>query len=88
MVSQADILTKWRDSKSRSSFYQLQTATEVAAEFKGKQWGHPSNYAAVRIAALPSAELTIDSSATYPPSVSPEYAVRLLEAIRKVAEHP
>ena len=82
MLYEADILRRWSEAKSGSShFYQLKVATEIVGEYKGKRLGHPSNYASVRFTAVPSAQLTIDSTATYPSSVSIEYAGKLLNAV-------
>jgi hypothetical protein len=50
-MEQQEIITNWLhclEQQARSRiYYRLQHAVTQEFEFKGKQWGHPSNYAYV-----------------------------------------
>jgi hypothetical protein len=85
MLTQQDILEAWRQGKSERQFYRLTAEVERAFEYRGPQFGHPSNYASIRIHAAPSSTLRLDSVASYPPSVTAVYAGRLLAAIGRAA---
>lgn len=75
------LLNGWTSAKRGERFYRLSAEAEVSYEFNGGRIGHPSNYASIRIHARPADQLTLDSSAIYPLSVSPSYAERLLAAV-------
>jgi len=81
MLSRSEIIEAWVRGKSGRQFHRLAIETEIAWEYRGPQFGHPSNYAAVRVLAKPASDFSLDSSATYPPSVSAPYANQLLAAI-------
>src|SRR5215468_4394737 len=85
MLSRREILDAWMRGKADRQFYRLASETEVAFEYRGPQYGHPSNYAAVRILAKPSSEFSLDSSAVFPPSMSATYADQLLIAVGRAA---
>ena len=85
MLSQREILDAWERGKSDRQFYRLTAEAEVAFEYRGPQFGHPSNYASVRIFATPSADFSLDSIAIYPSSISASYADQLLVAFSRAA---
>lgn len=51
----------------------------------GTTGGHSSNYAAIKIVAAPASELSLNSAAIYPASVSVSYAQKLLVAVGRAA---
>jgi hypothetical protein len=81
MLSQQEILEAWQKGKSERPFQRLASESEAAFEYRGSHFGHPSNYAAIRILATPSMDFNLASAVIYPPSVSPDYARQLLFAI-------
>lgn len=85
MLSQREILETWQRGKSERQFYRLTSEVEGAFEYRGPQFGHPSNYASIRIHAAPSSVFNLDSAVIYPPSVSTTYASQLLLAIGRAA---
>ena len=86
MLLQPEILENWQRGKCESHFYRLTSKVEVAFEYRGPQFGHPSNYAAITILAMPSTEFNLDWGVTGPPSsLDPTYSRRLLIAIGRSA---
>jgi hypothetical protein len=85
VLRESDILDAWRDEKTSRPFYRLTSEMVAAFEFRGPQFGHPSNYAAIKMVATPANEFSLDSVVLYPPSVSPSYAKKLLLAVGRAA---
>ena len=81
MLRERDILDSWQAAKLTRRFYRLTTEIVAAFEFRGPQFGHPSNYAAIKVIAAPSDEFSLDSAAVYPPSVPHQEANQLLLAV-------
>ena len=81
MLTERDILDAWRAGKTRQPFYRLTSEIVAAFEYRGPQFGHPSNYAAIKMVAAPSDEFSLDSAVIYPPSLSLSYAKQLLVAV-------
>ena len=76
------IIERWLERKSvRLGFYSLEEPCPIEFEFKGKQWGHPSNYAYVSFKCEPSAELRFQTDLAWPESLSREYCSDLEGAI-------
>jgi hypothetical protein len=85
MLSIREILETWQRGKCERQFYRLTSEVEHAFEYRGPQFGHPSNYASIRIHATPSSGFDLDSAVIHPPSVSATYASQLLVAIARAA---
>jgi hypothetical protein len=81
VLEQSDIVSTWNVSRLHVPFYELAAATEVSGEFIGGMLGHPSSYAAARFSAAPARQLTLEWSAAYPESFTPEYVAKLRDAI-------
>jgi hypothetical protein len=85
VITERELLQAWKESKTSSHFYRLKVEIATSFEYRGPQFGHPSNYAAITLVATPSAELCLESVATYPASVSEPYARQLLSAVGRAA---
>ena len=85
MLTEPEILEAWRAVKSERRCFRLTAELVVAFEYRGKQFGHPSSYAAIEIAAAPANELSLESVATYPASLSLPYRELLLAAVARAA---
>ena len=85
MIAQRDILQEWGRGKASDHGYRLRAEITVEFEYRGPQFGHPSNYASIKILATPASELHLESSAVYPASVTEEYAKDLLIAVGRAA---
>jgi hypothetical protein len=85
MLSEREVLETWQRGKSEGRFHRLSSEIDGAFEYRGPQFGHPSNHAAIRIHAKPSSAFNLDSAVIYPPSVSTTYASQLLVAIGRAA---
>ena len=85
MIRERELLEAWHEGETGRHFYRLEAEMAAAFEYRGPQPGHPSNYAAIRIVATPSAELCLESAAVYPASISEPYARRLLLAVGRAA---
>jgi hypothetical protein len=82
MATQAQLLAAWTARKTgRRHFYQLRESRLQEFEYKGRQMGHPSNYAAVRFQCDPQDELAFRSVAHWPTDHSPAYCADLEQAI-------
>ena len=81
VLTERDILDGWRAGKTGQPFYRLTSEIVAAFEYRGPQFGHPSNYAAIKLVATPSDEFGLESVAIYPPSVALPYAKQLLLAV-------
>jgi len=66
MIRERELLEAWHEGETGRHFYRLEAEMAAAFEYRGPQPGHPSNYAAIRIVATPSAELCLESAAVYP----------------------
>ena len=84
VLSERELLEAWKAGKSTRHF-RLTSEFVVAFEFRGRQSGHPSNYAAIKISAAPASEFSLDTTASYPASVNPLYAEQLLLAVGRAA---
>ena len=67
-------------AKRSRNFYRLDAPTTIEHEFT-RQFGHPSSFAFTRFDCAPSDELLFEAAASWPASVSPDYAVALERAI-------
>jgi hypothetical protein len=76
-----EILSVWRQWKSRSVGRRLAAPCMVEHEYQGKQWGHPSTYAFVRFECMPAQELVFEMRAKWPPHLTPEYRRLLHQAM-------
>lgn len=85
MLSERDLVDAWTAGKGKVPYHRLVADFVAEFEFRGPQVGHPSNYAAVTIAARPTTDFSLDSVASYPPSLSDEYAQGLLLAVGRAA---
>src|SRR4029453_11968111 len=81
VLTERDILEAWQAGKTGRQFYRLTSEMLVAFEYRGAQFGHPSNFAAIKLVATPSNDFSLDSAAIYPASVSLPYAKQLLLAV-------
>lgn len=85
MLTERDILEAWLAEKSSRHFYRLTSDMVAAFDYRGPQFGHPSNYASIKLVATPSCDFSVDSAVIYPASVSLSYANQLLLAIGRAA---
>jgi hypothetical protein len=76
-----EILSGWRQWKSRIVGRRLAASCVVEHEYQGKQWGHPSTYAFVRFECMPAEELAFEMRAEWPSHLTPGYRRLLHEAI-------
>jgi hypothetical protein len=81
MIEFEDELNDWLRKKSLPNHYRLRSPITISFEFKGRQWGHPSNYAAIRVVANPAHELRVNLSAALPSSITQDYRDKLEQAI-------
>jgi hypothetical protein len=82
MMNQTSILDNWLNAKSKEkNFYSLENACAQKYEFKGLNWGHPSNYAYIEFQCQPALELSFSSHADWPATLSAEYILRVESAI-------
>lgn len=87
MLTEREIFEAWEEGKGDRQFRRLTSERAVAFEYRGPQVGHPSNYAAIKMLATPADKFSLASVASYPASVSPPYAKKLLLAVgRAVAD--
>ena len=85
MLKEDDLLNAWRAGKTNRQFYRLTSEMVAAFEYRGPQFGHPSNYAAIKMVSTPSNDFSLESMVIYPPSVQPPYAKQLLLAVGRAA---
>ena len=85
MLTERDILEAWQAGKLGPQFYRLTSEAAAAFEYRGRQFGHPSNYAAIKLVATPSNEFGLDSVAIYPASITLAYSKKLLLAVGRAA---
>ena len=77
-----ELLEAWRTWKtSRSHFYRLEGEVLQRFEYKGPQWGHPSNYAAVSFRCEAADALAFISQARWPAHLRSAYQADLERAI-------
>jgi hypothetical protein len=81
VITEPELLEAWQRDKADIHGYRLVAEVVVAFEYRGPQFGHPSNYAAIKIVATPSPILCLESVAIYPASVTTLYAHQLLLAV-------
>jgi hypothetical protein len=82
MPSEPELLEAWRTQRtSGSHFFRLEAQVLQSFEYKGPQWGHPSNYAAVRFRCQPADALLFISQARWPVHVSIAYQADLERTI-------
>jgi hypothetical protein len=75
-----DEMERLRIARRSRAFWRLASSQIVNHEYRG-QFGHPSSYAFVQFECTPADELSFESSATWPPTVSKEYRAKLERAI-------
>lgn len=77
-----DLVESWRSFKLASpTFYQLREPYAVEYEFRGPQWGHPSNYARVRFACAPAETLSLSTTAAWPAALDSGHSTLLERAV-------
>src|SRR5260370_25854651 len=82
MPTEDELLSEWRDWKSNSRhYYQLSQEVVQDFEYKGPQWGHPSNYAMTRFRCEPAAALVFIVQARWPEHLPNAYCADLERAI-------
>jgi len=85
VIPEPELLEAWQRDKADIHGYRLVAEAAVAFEYRGPQFGHPSNYSAIKIVATPSPNLCLESVAIYPSSVTTRYAHQLLLAVGRAA---
>ena len=68
MITEPELLKAWQRDKAGLHAFWLVAEAAVAFEYEGPQFGHPSNYAAIKIIATPSPNLCLESVVVYPSS--------------------
>jgi hypothetical protein len=76
-----EILTRWRQCKSRFASHRLEATCSVEHEYRGKQWGHPSRYAFVRFECAPADHLVFEMRARWPSHLTADYCGLLHDAM-------
>ena len=84
-MKERELLEAWQAGKSSRHWFRLSSEFVAAFEFRGRQFGHPSNYAAIKVRATPADDFSLDTKATYPASVTPAEAQKLLLAVGRAA---
>lgn len=69
-MDQDELIDAWRHWKATGSFHRLRAPYTQRYEFRGPQWGHPSNYAAVSFECAPAERLRFTSRAPWPEAMS------------------
>ena len=77
---QDDEMERLRVPRGSRMFLRLASSKIVNHEFRG-QFGHPTSYAFVEFECAPANELSFDSRATWPVTVSKEYGAKLERAV-------
>lgn len=77
---QDDEMERLRAPKLSRAYMRLASAQVVDHEFRGK-FGHPTSYAFVQFECAPANELSFESRATWPATVSEEYRAKLERAV-------
>jgi hypothetical protein len=85
VLRERELLEAWQAGKTSRHWFCLASEFEAAFEFRGRQFGHPSNYAAIKIGAAPSNDFSLDAKATYAASVPASDAEGLLLAVGRAA---
>ena len=81
-MNQTSILENWLNAKSaEKNFYKLEEDCAQEYEFKGRQWGHHSNYACVEFYCQSAMELSFSSHADWPSTLPADYITQLESAI-------
>ena len=74
MQTEDELLSEWRRSRTSSRHYfRLQQDCVEEFEFKGPQWGHPSNYAHTRFHCRPADRLLFAVQTRWPNHLSEAY---------------
>jgi hypothetical protein len=73
-------MERLRDGKHSRPFFRLASSVTIESEFRG-QWGHPSSYAFVRLECVPADDLSFESHAKWPSTVSDNYRAELEQSI-------
>ncbi len=82
MQVEREIIERWLEDKLGGSRRRLRAPGAAEFTYQGPQWGHPSNFAAVKMRCEPSDALTFRSVAVAPPAISEAYFEKILAAIR------
>jgi hypothetical protein len=85
VILERELLEGWQRGKSSRPGYRLAAEAAVVFEYRGPQFGHPSNYASIKILARPSPEFCLESVAVYPASVTESDSDQLLLAVGRAA---
>ncbi|HEY8599902.1 MAG TPA: hypothetical protein VIL85_15805 [Thermomicrobiales bacterium] len=79
MADMTLLLESWGQQKATDPrYYRLTENQTQKFVFQGRQWGHPSNFAAVTFDCMPAESLSLTCNAIWPPSLDTQYC-RLLE---------
>ena len=84
VLRERELLDAWQERKT-NRWFRLTSEFVAAFEFRGRQFGHPSNYAAIEISAAPAGDFSLDTKATYPASVPAPDTEGLLLAVGRAA---
>jgi translation elongation factor EF-G len=75
-----DEMERLRVPKRSRAFWRLASPQVINYEFRG-QFGHPTSYAFVQLECAPADELSFESRAMWPSTVSTEYRAKLERAV-------
>jgi hypothetical protein len=75
-------IENWIAEKLSGGRRRLRAPTLVDFTYRGPQWGHPSNFAAVKLRCEPAAEFAFQSTAQRPSVVTDTYFPLILAAVR------
>jgi len=75
-----DEMEHLRAPKRSRAFLRLASSQTIDHEFRG-QFGHPTSYAFVQFECAPTNELSFESRATWPATLSKEYGAKLERAV-------
>lgn len=82
MHREDELLSDWLRSRSGSrQFFRLQQDCLAEFEYRGPQWGHPSNYARTRFQCRPADKLVFAVQTRWPSHLSDAYCEDLERAI-------
>jgi hypothetical protein len=73
-------MERLRAPKRSRAFWRLASSQVINYEFRG-QFGHPTNYAFVEFECTPAYELSFESRAMWPSTVSKEYRARFERSV-------
>ena len=76
------IVETWMAKKLAGGRRRLRAPTVVDFTYRGPQWGHPSNFAGVKLRCEPAAEFGFQSVAQLPPVLTDVYFAQIAVAVR------